>query len=72
MDKFIYAVSNSNSKEIHHIYAKNFKDAQDRIIQNYWDKYDDLEEEKWENFINELWKKHSVLITKDLKEFDEL
>lgn len=72
MDKFIYAVSNSNSNEIRYIYAKNFKDAQDRIIQNYWDKYDDLEEEKWENFINELWKKHSVLITKDLKEFDEL
>lgn len=72
MDKFIYAVSNSNSNEIYHIYAKNFKDAQDRIIQNYWDKYDDLEEEKWENFIKELWKKHSVLITKDLKELDEL
>lgn len=74
MDKYIYAVSNSSKKtnEIKTIYARHFKDAQQKIIQNYWDKYDDLEEEDWNEFLSELWKKHGVLISKDLIEINEL
>jgi len=74
MDKFIYAVSNSSKKSniVHFVYGKHFKDAQEKIIQEYWDKYDDLEEENWNEFLNELWKKHGVLISKDLIEIEEL
>lgn len=74
MDKFIYAVSNSNKKsnEVKVVCARHLDDAQDRIVQTYWDKYKDLEEESWNEFLNELWKKHGVLISKDLIEIDEL
>ena len=45
MDKFIYAVGNSQKKSnvVKVICARHFKDAQDKIIQEYWDKYDDIE-----------------------------
>lgn len=74
MDKFIYAVSDSyeGTNEVKTIYAQNFKDAQERIIQNYWDKYEELEEENWNDFVDELCNKYGVIISKDLIEIDEL
>jgi predicted metal-dependent hydrolase len=74
MDKFIYAISDSHKKSniIKSICATHFGAAQDKIIQEYWDKYDDLEKDEWNEFLNELWKKHGVLISKDLIEINEL
>lgn len=74
MDKFIYAISDSRKKSniVKFVCAKSFDDARDRIIQEYWDKYDDIENDTWNEFIDELWKKHSVLISKDLIEVEEL
>ena len=42
MDKFIYAVGNSHKKTntVKVICARHLDDAKDRIIQEYWDKYD--------------------------------
>ena len=63
MDKFIYAVGNSHKKTnvVKVICARHFKDAQDKIIQEYWDK-----------FLVELCNKHGVLISKELIEINEL
>lgn len=74
MDKFIYAVSNFNKKsnKVKVICAKHLDDAKDRIIQEYWDKYDDIEEDEWEKFLIELCNKHGVLISKELTEIEEL
>lgn len=74
MDRFIYAISDSHKKSniIKSICATCFEAAQDKIIQEYWDKYDDLEKDEWNEFLNELWKKHGVLISKDLIEINEL
>ena len=74
MDKFIYAVGNSQKKSnvIKIICARHLDDAKDRIIQEYWDKYDDIEEDEWDKFIVELCNKHGVLISKELIEINEL
>ena len=74
MDKFIYAVGNSHKKTntIKVICARHLDDAKDRIIQEYWDKYDDIEEDEWEKFLIELCNKHGVLISKELTEIEEL
>jgi hypothetical protein len=74
MDKFIYAVGNSHKKTnvVKVICARHFKDAQDKIIQEYWDKYDDIVEDTWDKFLVELCNKHGVLISKELIEINEL
>ena len=50
----------------------NYEDAISRIIKRYWDKYDDLEEEEWDKFLDELYDKHDIIISSKLLELDEL
>ena len=73
MDKFVYAVCDEakGTNEVKTIYARNFTDAQDRIIKNYWDKYEDLKEDNWNAFLDELCDTHSIIIS-DVLEIDEL
>ena len=54
------------------IIATNYEDAKSRIIKRYWDKYDDLEEEEWDNFLDELYDKHDIIISSKRLELDEL
>ncbi len=72
MDKFIYAVCNSRQTSVNIILATSYQDAQNRIIQKYWDKYDDLEEDEWKTFLQELQKKHGIFISEKLLEADEI
>ena len=74
MNIFIYAVGNSHKKTntIKVICAKDLDDAKDRIIQAYWDKYDDIEEDVWDKFLIELCNKHGVIISKELIDSEEL
>ena len=72
MDKFIYAAGTVDSLEVKSISATDFNDAKSRIIRRYWDKYDDLEEEEWDKFIDELYDKHDIIISSKLLELDEL
>ena len=72
MDKFIYAAGTVNSLEVKSISATDFNDAKSRIIRRYWDKYDDLEEEEWDKFLDELYDKHDIIISSKLLELDEL
>lgn len=72
MDKFIYAAGTVDSLEVKSISATDFNDAKSRIIRRYWDKYDDLEEEEWDKFLDELYDKHDIIISSKLLELDEL
>ena len=72
MDKFIYAVGTVDNLEVKSISATDFNDAKSRIIRRYWDKYDDLEEEEWDKFLDELYDKHDIIISSKLLELDEL
>ena len=72
MDKFIYAAGTVDNLEVKSIFAINYKDARNRIIKRYWDKYDDLEEEEWDKFLDELYDKHDIIISSKLLELDEL
>lgn len=72
MDKFIYAAGTVDNLEVKSIIATNYKDAISRIIKRYWDKYDDLEEEEWDKFLDELYDKHDIIISSKLLELDEL
>ena len=72
MDKFIYAAGTVDSLEVKSISATDFNDAKSRIIRRYWDKYDDLEEEEWDKFLDDLYDKHDIIISSKLLELDEL
>ena len=72
MDKFIYAAGTVDNLEVKSIIATNYEDAISRIIKRYWDKYDDLEEEEWDKFLDELYDKHDIIISSKLLELDEL
>ena len=72
MDKFIYAAGTVDNLEVKSIIAMNYEDAISRIIKHYWDKYDDLEEEEWDKFLDELYDKHDIIISSKLLELDEL
>ena len=72
MDKFIYAAGTVDNLEVKSIIATNYEDAKSRIIKCYWDKYDDLEEEEWDKFLDELYDKHDIIISSKLLELDEL
>ena len=72
MDKFIYAAGTVDNLEVKSISATDFNDAKSRIIRRYWDKYDDLEEEEWDKFLDELYDKHDIIISSKLLELDEL
>ena len=72
MEKFIYAAGTVDSLEVKSISATDFNDAKSRIIRRYWDKYDDLEEEEWDKFLDELYDKHDIIISSKLLELDEL
>ena len=72
MDKLIYAAGTVDNLEVKSIIAMNYEDAISRIIKRYWDKYDDLEEEEWDKFLDELYDKHDIIISSKLLELDEL
>ena len=72
MDKFIYAAGTVDNLEVKSIIAMNYEDAISRIIKRYWGKYDDLEEEEWDKFLDELYDKHDIIISSKLLELDEL
>ena len=72
MAKFIYAAGTVDNLEVKSISATDFNDAKSRIIRRYWDKYDDLEEEEWDKFLDELYDKHDIIISSKLLELDEL
>lgn len=72
MDKFVYAAGTVENLEVKSISAIDFKDAKNRIMKRYWDKYDDLEEEEWDKFLDELYDKHDIIISSKLLELDEL
>lgn len=63
MTKFIYAYVDDDSgvPEIRSIMAKDYEDAQDRLIEKYFNKYDDLEDgSDYSEFTNELFDKHGI------------
>jgi hypothetical protein len=72
MDKFVYAAGTVDNLVVKSISAIDFKDAKSRIMKRYWDKYDDLEEEEWDKFLDELYDKHDIIISSKLLELDEL
>lgn len=64
MTKFIYPVYNyyDGSTYIEVVVANSVEDAKDKVIQRYFDMYDDLESDNWEDFLIELDSKLSILI----------
>ena len=72
MERCIYAAGTVDRIEIMFISATDKKKKKSRIIRRYWDKYDDLEEEEWDKFLDELYDKHDIIISSKLLELDEL
>jgi hypothetical protein len=73
MDKFVYAVCTDwDQNEVKTIMARDEHDAKERIVKKYWSKYNDLEEEEWDKFLEELYDKYQITISSKLLELDEL
>ena len=72
MDKFIYAVARGQNVSIETIMGNSINDAKQRIIQKYFNRYEDLESDEWEDFLDELYDKHDLAISEDLIEENEI
>ena len=72
MDKFIYAVANGGDVKVKTIMGNSINDAKQRIIRKYFDRYEDLESDEWEDFLDELYDKHDLAISEDLIEENEI
>ncbi len=63
MTKFIYPVCDGDGVNvIESVTASSIEDAKDRIIKRYFDMYDDLESDNWEDFLVEMDVSYGVLI----------
>lgn len=72
MDKFIYAIGTDSDVEIKSIMATSIADAENRIIDKFWNKYKDVTSEEWDDFLSELYDKYGILISSKILEIDEL
>lgn len=63
MTKFLYPVCDGDGvNTIESVTASSIEDAKDKIIQRYFDMYDDLESDNWEDFLVEMDASYGVLI----------
>lgn len=64
MTKFIYPVCDydNDNTYIEVVTASSIEDAKDRIIKRYFDMYDDLESDNWDDFLVEMDANYSILI----------
>lgn len=72
MDKFIYAVADGGDVQVKTIMGNSINDAKQRIIRKYFDRYEDLESDEWEDFLDELYDAHDIAISEDLIEENEI
>lgn len=72
MDKFIYAVANGGDVKVKTIMGNSINDAKQRIIRKYFDRYEDLESDEWEDFLDEVYDKYDIAISEDLIEENEI
>lgn len=66
MDKYVYAVSQDGENKVKVILATSPTDAQDRIIRKYWNRYEDLNAENWEDFLGEIADLHDIIISEEV------
>lgn len=63
MTKFLFPVCDDDGVNvIESVTANSIEDAKDKIIQRYFDMYDDLESDNWEDFLVEMDAHYGVII----------
>lgn len=63
MTKFLFPVCDADGVNvIDTVIASSIEDAKDRIIKRYFDMYDDLVSDNWEDFLVEMDSDYGVLI----------
>lgn len=63
MTKFLFPVCDSDGVNIiESVTANSIEDAKDRVIREYFDMYDDLESDNWEDFLVEMDDSYGVII----------
>lgn len=63
MTKFLFPVCDADGVNvIDTVTASSIEDAKDRIIKRYFDMYDDLVSDNWEDFLVEMDSDYGVLI----------
>jgi hypothetical protein len=72
MDKYFYAVCKDGVNSITSTVGISPSDAKERIIRKYWDKYEDLQEDTWSEFVDELADLHDIVISKDVLLLEEI
>jgi hypothetical protein len=72
MDRFIYGEFRNGNVFIKKLSANSENDAKERIIRQYWDRFDDLEYDDWENFLYELADKHDIFLSDELYDVESL
>lgn len=63
MTKFLFPVCDDDGVNIiESVTANSIEDAKDRVIREYFDMYDDLESDNWEDFLVEMDANYGVII----------
>jgi hypothetical protein len=63
MTKFLFPVCDDDGVNIiESVTANSIEDAKDRVIREYFDIYDDLESDNWEDFLVEMDANYGVII----------
>lgn len=63
MTKFLFPVCDDDGVNIiESVTANSIEDAKDRVIREYFDIYDDLESDNWEDFLVEMDVNYGVII----------
>lgn len=63
MTKFLFPVCDDDRVNIiESVTANSIEDAKDRVIREYFDMYDDLESDNWEDFLVEMDANYGVII----------
>ena len=63
MTKFLFPVCDGDGVNIiESVTANSIEDAKDRVIREYFDIYDDLESDNWEDFLVEMDTNYGVII----------
>jgi len=63
MTKFLFPVCDDDGVNIiESVTANSIEDAKDRVIREYFDIYDDLESDNWEDFLVEMDAHYGVII----------
>jgi hypothetical protein len=74
MEKFIYALCDTDSgiNILKSVMGRSEQDAKEKIINQYFENYDDLECDEWDDFLCELIERHGIVLSAELYNVEEI